>query len=166
MKLKVHSGKVENEVEIDRISATEFLVGLNGRFRRVELLAREGEQLVLSLCGRVEHLVVSGRDANRTVAWRDRVLEFQIQDPRRLGKGSSAALSGQGIAQVKAQMPGKVVAVLKNAGDDVEVGEGLVIVESMKMQNQLKSPKAGTITLCNVAVDSSIEGGQLLFQID
>ena len=166
MKLKVHSGDIENEVEIDRISATEFRVGLNGRVSRVDLLAREGEQLVLSLCGRVEHLVVSGRDASRTVAWRDRVLEFQIEDPRRLGKGSSALLSGQGIAQVKAQMPGKVVAVLKNAGDDVEVGEGLVIVESMKMQNQLKSPKAGTVTLCNVAVDSSIEAGQLLFQID
>ena len=166
MKLKVHSGEIENEVEIDRISATEFRVGLNGRFSRVELLAREGEQLVLSLGGRVEHLVVSGRDASRTVAWRDRVLGFQIQDPRRLGKGSSAALSGQGIAQVKAQMPGKVVAVLKNAGDDVEVGEGLVIVESMKMQNELKSPKAGTVTLCNVAVDTSIEGGQLLFQIE
>ena len=166
MKLKVHSGEIENEVEIERISATEFLVGLNGRFSRVEVLAQQGEQLVLHLGRSVEHLVVSGRDGSRTVAWRDQVLGFQIQDPRRLGKGSSAALSAQGVAQVKAQMPGRVVAVLKNAGDDVEAGEGLVIVESMKMQNELKSPRTGTVTLCNVSIDASIEGGQLLFRIE
>ena len=166
MKLKVHSGEIENEVEIERISTTELLVGLNGRFSRVEVLAQEGEQLVLHLGRSVEHLVVSGRDGSRTVAWRDQVLGFQIQDPRRLGKGSSAALSAQGVAQVKAQMPGRVVAVLKNAGDDVEAGEGLVIVESMKMQNELKSPRTGTVTLCNVSVDASIEGGQLLFRIE
>ena len=99
-------------------------MGLNGRFSRVEVLAQQGEQLVLHLGRSVEHLVVSGRDGSRTVAWRDQVLGFQIQDPRRLGKGSSAALSAQGVAQVKAQMPGRVVAVLKNAGDDVEAGEG------------------------------------------
>ena len=166
MKLKVRSGEIENEVEIKRISATEFQVGLDGRFRRVEVLAQEGEQLVLSLGGRVEHLVVSGRDGSRTLAWRDQVLGFQIQDPRRLGKGNSAALSAQGIAQVKAQMPGRVVAVLKNVGDDVEAGEGLAIVESMKMQNELKSPRTGTVTLCDVTVDVSIEGGQLLFRIE
>ncbi len=166
MKFKVRYGDIQNEVHIDRISATDFRVGLNGRFSRVELLAREGEQLVLRVGERVEHLVVSGRDTSRTVAWRDQVLEFQIQDPRRLGKGNSAVLAAQGIAQVKAQMPGKVVAVLKSPGDDVEIGEGLAIVESMKMQNELKSPKAGTVTLCNVAVDAAIDGGQLLFQIE
>ena len=166
MQLKVHSGETENEVEIERISATEFRVGLNGRFSRVAVLAQEGEQLVLRLGSRVEHLVVSGRHESRTVAWRDQVLAFQIEDPRRLGKGNSAALAVQGVSQVKAQMPGRVVAVLKNAGDDIEAGEGLVIVESMKMQNELKSPRTGTVTLCNVTVDVSIEGGQLLFQIE
>ncbi len=166
MKLKVHSGEIENEVEIERISATEFRVGLNGRFSRVEVLAQEGEQLVLSLGGSVEHLVVWGRDGSRTVAWRDQVLGFQIRDPRRLGMGNSAALSAQGIAQVKAQMPGRVVAVLKNVGDHVDAGEGLVIVESMKMQNELKSPRTGTVTLCNVTVEASIEGGELLFRIE
>ncbi len=166
MKLKVHSGEIEKEVEIERISATEFRVGLNGRFSRVEVLAQEGEQLVLGLGTSIEHLVVSGRDGSRTVAWRDQVLELQIEDPRRLGKGNSAAPSAQRVAQVKAQMPGRVVTVLKNVGDDVEAGEGLVIVESMKMQNELKSPSTGTVTLCNVTVDASIEGGQLLFRIE
>ena len=166
MKLKVHCGEICNEVEIQRISAAEFRVGLNGRVSRVEVLAREGEELVLGLGRSVEHLVVSGRDGSRIVAWRDQVLDFQIHDPRRLGKGISTALSARGAAQVKAQMPGRVVAVLKNLGDDVEAGQGLVIIESMKMQNELKSPRAGTVTFCNVAAEASIEGGQILFRIE
>ncbi len=166
MKLLVRSGDVENRVEIGQISTSEFRVDLNGRVLRVELLAQEGAQLVVSIGGRVEHLVVSGQGSNRTVAWRDRVSGFEIEDPRCPGKRSSEELSAQGVALVKAQMPGKVVAVLKSVGDDVKLGEGLLIVESMKMQNELKSPKEGTVTLCNVAVDAPIEAGQMLFQIE
>ncbi len=166
MKFRVSSGERLFEVVVKRASPTEFRVELNGQMYRLEILAREAEQLVLSLGDRIEHLVVWGGDTSRTVARKDQVFNLQIQDPRRSRTEGSTVASTPGAVQVKASMPGKIVAVLKNEGEMVESGEGLVIVESMKMQNELKSPKSGTVTLCDARVDASVEGGLLLFQIE
>ena len=165
MKIKVDSGGRLYEVVVKRVSRSEFQVEVNGRMYPVVVLVREGEQLVLSLGGRIEHLVVWGRETC-FVARNDQVFELQIQDPRRSRSEGSTVLATPGSVQVKASMPGKIVAVLKQQGEKVEEGEGLVIVESMKMQNELKSPKSGRVAICNVQVDASVEGRQLLFQIE
>jgi biotin carboxyl carrier protein len=63
-------------------------------------------------------------------------------------------------------MPGKVIAVLAQEGESVQVGQGLVIIEAMKMQNELKSPKSGTVMTCNVEEGAKISAGDLLFEIE
>ena len=165
MKFKVSSGGRLNEVVVNRVSRTEFQVEVNGRVYPVIVLVREGEQLVLSLGGRIEDLVVWGQET-RSVARNDQVFELQIQDPRRSRSEGTTTVLTSGSVQVKASMPGKIVAVLKQQGAKVDEGEGLVIVESMKMQNELKSPKSGRVAICNVQVDASVEARQGLFQIE
>ncbi len=63
-------------------------------------------------------------------------------------------------------MPGRIVRVLVRAGDDVAAGQPLVVVEAMKMENELKSPKAGRVKEVSVTEGMSIEAGRLLVVVD
>ncbi len=70
-----------------------------------------------------------------------------------------------GPLQVKAIIPGKVVTVSVKAGDAVTAGQQLLVVEAMKMQNELRAPRDGTIERVGVAVGVNIEIGDLLVVI-
>ena len=91
-------------------------------------------------------------------------IEIAMDDPRQW-KGASAAAAQQGRAALRASMPGKVVRLLVQAGDMVEAGQGILVLEAMKMQNELKSPRAGRVTSLNVAVNDSVVAGALLAAI-
>src|SRR5207302_7422045 len=83
-------------------------------------------------------------------------------DQKRLRGADSAGTHADGAARIIAPMPGRVVRVLVEAGAEVEAGAGIVVVEAMKMQNELKSPKAGVVTALNVQVGSTVNGGDVL----
>jgi biotin carboxyl carrier protein len=63
-------------------------------------------------------------------------------------------------------MPGKVVRVLVQVGEQVEAGAGLIVVEAMKMQNEMKSPRAGAVVSINVTAGDTVEAGALLAVIE
>jgi len=63
-------------------------------------------------------------------------------------------------------MPGRVVRVLVNAGDEVAARQGVVVVEAMKMENELRSPKAGTVKEVAVTPGTSVEAGRVLVVIE
>ncbi|HEY5675844.1 MAG TPA: biotin/lipoyl-containing protein, partial [Myxococcales bacterium] len=63
---------------------------------------------------------------------------------------------------ISAPMPGKVVKVLVKVGDEVKDGQGLVVVEAMKMENELKSPKAGKVTELHAVEGAAVESGAKL----
>ncbi len=79
--------------------------------------------------------------------------------------GSGRAV-GPGPQPVIAPMPGKVVKVLVGSGDHVAAGQGVVVVEAMKMENELRAPRAGTVTRINVSEGSSVEAGAVLALIE
>jgi len=83
----------------------------------------------------------------------------------RFGRGGAVALAA-GTQQVLAPMPGKVVKVLVKAGDEVKARQGLVVVEAMKMENELRSPKDGRVSDVLVAEGASVEAGRLLVVVD
>ena len=82
----------------------------------------------------------------------------------RASRGRASSAHG-GPLQVKAIIPGKVVAVSVTAGDAVMAGQQLLVVEAMKMQNELRAPRDGTIERVGVAVGVNIEIGDLLVVI-
>ena len=63
-------------------------------------------------------------------------------------------------------MPGKVVRVLVQPGDAVEAGQGLVVVEAMKMQNEMKSPKAGRVAEVRTRADAAVVAGEALIVVE
>lgn len=86
---------------------------------------------------------------------------FRIDDPRQWRR-SGGALEAEGKQQVIASMPGKIVRVLVSAGQAVSGGQGLVVVEAMKMQNELRSPKSGKVERLLVAEGQAVNAGDVL----
>jgi biotin carboxyl carrier protein len=89
----------------------------------------------------------------------------QVEDPRSLRTRRATAAHAQGPQNVTAPMPGKIVRILVSKGQEVEPGEGIVVIEAMKMQNVLKSPKQGTVQHIMVTESSNVNAGDILVTI-
>lgn len=72
------------------------------------------------------------------------------------------ANSSAGNVKVNAPMPGKIIALKANVGQSVKKGQVIVILEAMKMENEIVAPQDGTVASMNVTVGSSVESGELL----
>ncbi|HYX51811.1 MAG TPA: biotin/lipoyl-containing protein [Candidatus Limnocylindrales bacterium] len=89
-----------------------------------------------------------------------------VRDPRSLRSRRGSAIGLEGVKKINAPMPGKVVRVLAPAGTEVEAGQGVIVIEAMKMQNELKSPKKGVVKKLNVAEGAAVEAGQALAEVE
>jgi biotin carboxyl carrier protein len=92
-------------------------------------------------------------------------LDFEIDDPRRW-KGARHAAGSQGRMSLTAAMPGKIVRVLVAAGDEVVAGQGIMVVEAMKMQNEMKAPRDGRVMAIEVRENESVNAGAVLATIE
>ncbi len=92
--------------------------------------------------------------------------EVEIADPKRLRSAGSDSEHVEGVAEIKTAMPGKVVRILIEVGAAVEKGDGVIVVEAMKMQNEMKSPKTGTVTKINAAEGDTVAAGDILVVIE
>ena len=90
----------------------------------------------------------------------------RFTDPKRLRSAQSGAEQDKGTARIMAPMPGKVVRVLVEAGAEVEAGAGIMVVEAMKMQNEMKSPKRGRVVSIDAEVGSTVNAGDVLAVIE
>ncbi len=97
---------------------------------------------------------------------RGRAYGVRVVDPKRLRGARGGAGQDAGRAEVKAAMPGKLVRVLVEVGQEVEAGTPLVVVEAMKMQNEMKSPKAGTVAELRAAAGATVNAGEVLVVVE
>jgi biotin carboxyl carrier protein len=93
---------------------------------------------------------------------RGREMFAEVRDPRQWRRRGRAALEAEGRQQIIAPMPGKIIRVLVKAGDAVETGQGLLVVEAMKMQNEIRSPKSGTVERLSVAEGQTVNAGEVV----
>ena len=88
-------------------------------------------------------------------------------DERRARRAAAGAgLGGSGDKEVRSMMPGKVVDVLVGAGDEVEKDQGVLIVEAMKMENEIRAAVAGTVKAVHVTAGQAVESGELLLELE
>ena len=85
-----------------------------------------------------------------------------VQDTRRWRRGERGKAESPGRQQVVAPMPGKIVRLLVKSGDAIEAGQGIAVVEAMKMQNEIRSPKNGTIERLLVSAGQTVSAGEVL----
>ena len=86
----------------------------------------------------------------------------ELHDPRAWRGRRHGTMEAEGRQQITAPMPGKVIRVLVAAGDEVEAGQGLVVVEAMKMQNEIRSPKKGKVERLQVKEGQAVNAGEVL----
>ncbi len=134
---------------------------LNGR--EIEADAVLARPNVLSLrIGNKAYEVKCERVASDVHIWvGSRRFAPEVRDPRSL-RSRSHAKDDHGPKKLTAPMPGKVVRVLLAQGAEVEAGAGVVVVEAMKMQNEVKSPKKGTIQKILVSEGAAVSAGDVL----
>ncbi|HVZ16893.1 MAG TPA: biotin/lipoyl-containing protein, partial [Terriglobales bacterium] len=85
-----------------------------------------------------------------------------VRDPRSLRSRRAHGGGVEGPQKLLAPMPGKIVRILAPAGTAVTAGQGVLVIEAMKMQNELKSPKDGTVKQVVVAEGTSVSAGEVL----
>ncbi len=88
--------------------------------------------------------------------------ETEVRDPRSFRARKAAASDAAGPRKLVSPMPGKVVRVLVQKGAEVEAGQGVIVVEAMKMQNELKSPKKGVVQQILAAEGAAVNAGEAL----
>ena len=89
-----------------------------------------------------------------------------IVDPKRLRSGQNSDRHHHGVAEILAPMPGKVVRVQTEVGATVEKGTGVIVVEAMKMQNEMKSPRDGTVVSIKVKPGDTVNAGDVLAVVE
>jgi len=90
---------------------------------------------------------------------------FEIDDPRQWRRSRSGPAT-DAPAAILAPMPGKIVRILMAVGDLVAAGQGIVVVEAMKMQNEMKSPRDGRVTAIKAVPNESVNAGAVLALIE
>ena len=107
-------------------------------------------------------------DGRMNVRVRGRVVALELLDERRrkMKEAATSHLGGEGMLAIESPMPGKVMKILKQVGDEVAQGEGVVVVEAMKMENELKALKEGVIKSIEVSEGESVASGQVLVVIE
>ena len=89
----------------------------------------------------------------------------QLRDPRSL-RSRATSDDGKGPRKLVAPMPGKVVRVLVQEGAEVDAGQGIVVVEAMKMQNEIKSPKRGIVRKLVASENAAVNSGDVLAVVE
>ena len=161
---------------ITTIDGTEYLVeiidekhiSVNGKTYEVDFESVSGQPVYsLIVDGRSHESYVQQGEDNWQVLLRGRLYPVIVEDERekrlRAAAGSGVAESGE--FHLKAPMPGLVVTVLVTEAQEVKKGQVLLILESMKMQNELKSPRDGTIGRIRVKAGESVEQRQTLLSV-
>ena len=91
---------------------------------------------------------------------------FSVADPRSLSGQNGVAAGTEGPRSVRAPMPGRIVRILAAAGDEVAENQGLIVIEAMKMQNELRSPKQGRVSRLAAEVDATVAAGDVLIVVE
>jgi biotin carboxyl carrier protein len=91
--------------------------------------------------------------------------QAEVRDPRNSGRRRNSTL-GSGRQKITSPMPGKVVRVLVIEGQEIEPGQGLIIVEAMKMQNEMKASKAGRVVEIKTRDGATVSAGEVLAIIE
>jgi pyruvate carboxylase subunit B len=112
-------------------------------------------------------VVVDGKKYSVQVSEGDGDIQVTpVSKPQETAAPVASAPSGKGSFEILSQTPGNVWKVLKSPGDSIAEGEAIMVLEAMKMEIEIASPKAGTIASVDVAINDSVQDGQLLATLD
>lgn len=158
----VHEGR-EYPIEISR-QGEAFLVSLDGADIPVRRIFSDSSHDVLQVGNTCFDVITVESDGVYEVDVVNHSFSVQVVDPRRSGRKKAAM--GGGDSSVSAKMPGRVVKVHVRPGDRVDAGQGLLIIESMKMQNEIRSPRDGVVESVYVEENETVDSGREMVRFE
>ena len=149
------------EIEIDNAGG----VLVNGEPRDVDFLNLGGSLFSVITENRSFEAVIDDDEDKIAVMMTGRLFETRVLDERAMLMMQRRGAQSSGSGEVQAPMPGLIVEVIKQQGAAVSQGETLIILESMKMQNELKSPTDGVVGAVHVEAGQAVDKNDLLVEI-
>lgn len=154
-------------LDIESLGDDRYAIALNGQRHEVEAQQLPGGAMTLRLGARTYTIEFEERGDETAVLVKGQVSRFDVVDERAHQlRAANATFEVEGRQTIASPMPGKVVKIFVKAGDQVKEGEGLVVVEAMKMENELKSPKAGTVVEVIAKEGQPVENGAKLIVVE
>ena len=162
MRLKAIIGEREEELRL-KLEEGRVLTEIGDRVYALDVREIEPGGYLFFLNTNVHECRVNERSKDTfDVSLHGHSYAVTIVDPKRLRSGQNSDRHHHGVAEIVAPMPGKVVRVQIETGATVEKGTGVVVVEAMKMQNEMKSPRGGVVVSINVKPGDTVNAGDVL----
>jgi biotin carboxyl carrier protein len=166
MELIVRQGQREEKVRVRR-DGDQYEVTIGERTWTVDAATARGGLRSLRIDGSQHEIAVSLRGEDYWVSTRDSAGPVSVADPlTHLASQNLSGRAGKRRQKVTAYMPGRVVALLVEEGQAVTTGQGVVVLEAMKMQNEIRAEHDGTVLRIHVQPGQAVEGGDPLFEMD
>jgi len=149
-------------IELER-DTSGWSVTLDGKPLAVDAVEISPDTISILLDGQsFEISVTPSPDGKLKLQTGSHEFSAEVIDPRAWSGRRHGTVEAEGRQQILAPMPGKVVRILVKEGDHVEAGQGLLVVEAMKMQNEIRSPKSGTIERVLAREGQPVNPGEIL----
>ncbi len=165
MTYEVTIGEKTFRVELVR-AGPAWRCKLDGKEFPVDVVSPHSGVLSLLIGGKSYEVRQENAAAETNIVIGHECFRVAVRDPRSLRSRRSSGDEGHGVRKITAPMPGKIVRILAPAGSEVEAGQAVLVIEAMKMQNELKSPKKGKIRKLNVSEGAAVEAGQALAEVE
>lgn len=162
MKLQAELNHEKHEVEIKREGEKVF-AKIDLREYNLEASEVEPNVYLFKYENQIYQIYVA---PNGIVNVGNNQFEIKLRDPKRLRGSSGSETIADGIAEIKTAMPGKIVRILVEPGAEILQGDGVIVVEAMKMQNEMKSPKDGVVKEIRFAEGETVNAGDVLVVIE
>jgi biotin carboxyl carrier protein len=169
MRCDITVGDVIYQIEVALVSngprekpATSWSCRLNGRESLVDVVQIGPNTLSLLLEGKSVEVRREFSREQQQVFVNGSSYEVAVRDPRSLRSRKRMGSTGEGPQRLIAPMPGKVMRILAREGDEISAGQGILVVEAMKMQNEIRSSKAGILKKLLAREGLNVNAGEVL----
>jgi len=153
----------EFRIRMQESGVGRYRIALNGRSHDVSAEFINPDEILLNVDGRIFNVTLSDKADGRSVFVNGRMF--------RVARNAPSKISGQERGrsrkkEVSVSMPGRVVQVLAEEESRVSEGQPVMILEAMKMQNEIKAPRSGTLRRLKVRAGETVEAGAVLFVVE
>ena len=161
----IHKGK-QMEVEIERKNGI-YRLTCDGKSFNVDAVRTNQNNFSLLVGEKSYEVTVENQGANFSVYFYNGTIHLELHDARKFGASAITKKNAHGGAhEIVAPMPGKIIKVAVAKDGQVKEGDPLLIMEAMKMQNELKAPAAGTVKSVNVKEGEAVSSQQVLMVLE
>ena len=152
----------EFRLNLEERFENDILVSIGKKKYHVSVEFLSSDEILLNIDGKINNIIINSNSLSYSVYVNGRFFKIEKKSDSQI-LGEKKAKTGK--RDVKTSMPGRIVKVFVQEGEKVKEDQAVLILEAMKMQNEIKSPQSGVVTKINFKAGDSVEAGSLLFSV-